>query len=105
MNDFAQALIHKGWRKEYEGGNCHSLHKGALVMTGFDGDLPDSGWWYIGLYRAPDDALPVWSESDASAEFPDINAPKDFAAVMAEAEAQAIALAFADKLRARPIPV
>ena len=100
MTDLIETLTAQGWRKEHEGGNCHSMRKGQLVLTGFDGDLPQDGWWMIGLYRAPDDDAPLWSESDASAEWPDINAPRDFWATVREGEAQAIALAFADALRA-----
>lgn len=101
MNDLISQLEAQGWRKEHEG---HSMRKGALVLTGFDGDLPRDGWWMISLYRAPDDELPMWSESDASAEWPDINAPRDFWAAVREGEAQAIALAFADALRADLAP-
>jgi hypothetical protein len=92
MTDLITRLEAQGWRKEHEGGNCHSMRKGALVLTGFDGDLPDSNWFYVGLYGAPDDELPLWSESDASAEFPDINPPRDIWAAIREGEARAAAL-------------
>lgn len=105
LSPLVQSLIAEGWNLRAEGGNLQSLVKGRLVLSGFDGDLPDSGWFMLGLYRDPEDMDSlVWSASDGSAEWKDASGPLDIRAAIAEGQRRAIALAFADRLQAALTP-
>lgn len=95
----ADSLIAQGWQKFANGGGTHVLRKGRLVLSGADGDLPDSGWFMLALYRDWDSDLDslVWSATDASAEgWHDMGGPLNLGETIAEGEAQEIALAMAE---------
>jgi hypothetical protein len=94
MGALVESLIAEGWQKHFNGGGTHILRKGRLVLSGADGDLPDSGWWILALYSdwEAQDSLPVWSMSDESSEYPETPA-RDLAEAIAEGEALEIALA------------
>lgn len=103
MGALVDSLIAEGWSLFHNGGGTHVLRKGRLILSGADGDLPDSGWFMLALYRDWDSDLDslVWSATDASAEgWHDMGGPLDIRAAIAEGEAREIALAFADRLRA-----
>lgn len=70
------------------GGGTKILRKGKLVVSGADGDLPGWNWFTIATYEnfEDHDCEPEFCESDFSAEFPDMNEPRDFFEVLNEAE-------------------
>lgn len=90
----------QGWAIEQGGGGTRILRKGRLILSGFDGDMPDDHWFMVALYRKPDDVEPLWSLADGTAEWPDCGPAVDIRAAIAAAERQALAYEFAETLRA-----
>jgi len=69
-----------GFERVANGGGTTIYRKrfrfGDVIISGFDGDLPDHHWYAIGLYRNWDDCeeAPLMFVSDASAEYSDFEA-------------------------------
>lgn len=83
------ALAAQGWRTEFNGGGTHIMRKGALVLSGVDGDLPSLHWYCLTVspqWDSQPDAAPVHSFTDASAEWQD-SQPRDLWADIREATA------------------
>lgn len=108
MSALAESLLAEGWTRFHNGGGTHVLRKGRLILSGADGDLPDSGWFMLALYRDWDSDLDslVWSATDASAEgWQDMGGPLDIREAIAEGEAQEIALAMREGREIAPASI
>lgn len=80
--DIVNFLENSGFERIPNGGGTHVMRKGMIIVSGADGDLPDANWYCIGVY--PDwenpECAAVWTKWDWSAEYPDMNSPRDFRA-------------------------
>lgn len=72
-HDILGNLERLGWTVFPNGGGTRLLRKGALVLSGFDGDLPDDHWFTVTLWPDFDsgESEHVWGLSDGTAEFAD----------------------------------
>jgi len=48
-----ESLLADGWQIVPQGSCPPEMRKGNLVLTGLDGDLPQSEWFALGLYHDP----------------------------------------------------
>lgn len=87
-------LEQRGYIREPNGGGTEIFRKGNIVVSGTDGDLPQEGWWMIGVYTdwINNGSDIIWSMSDWTSEpdFADQGGPLDFAKALGLAE-QAVA--------------
>lgn len=77
MADLIQSLEARGFRKEFQGGNCYCMQRdGAsrtiIITSEFDADLPEWDSWYVGIY---DKSGEYWTESKLVDNLDSSNSP------------------------------
>lgn len=79
--DLATQLEAQGFTRFANGGGTHVMRKDDIVISGADGDLPDWHWYTVARYtdwEGDPETEALISYTDWSAEFPDMNEPREF---------------------------